>query len=263
MGREIKRVPLTFDAPLDKTWEGYAPPEKGTKPCPVCPGRDGRPTGYSRLGNAIYAMSDYDRDPRILPETSDKLTSDEIRFLSALEKSVAPQHRKGRADRHPYTYGGLSNLTDQRMAAYDLMRHLAKSLKVSFKKTFFCPACKGECEVVDNYEVNGKAKRWRRREPPKGKGWQVWETVSEGSPITPVFATPEELIEYICTVGTTWDRKSIAEGWKTSLPTRAQATAFVKGTGWVPSAVITVGEDGSTTMHKNIEAASVMLGASQ
>ena len=28
-----------------------------------------------------------------------------------------------------------------------------------------------------------------RREPPIGDGWQVWETVSEGSPVTPVFAT--------------------------------------------------------------------------
>lgn len=38
-------------------------------------------------------------------------------------------------------------------------------------------------------------------EPPEGEGWQVWETVSEGSPTTPVFATREELIEHLTLVG--------------------------------------------------------------
>ena len=33
--------------------------------------------------------------------------------------------------------------------------------------------------------------------PPEGPGWQVWETVSEGSPISPVFATREDLIDWI------------------------------------------------------------------
>ena len=33
-------------------------------------------------------------------------------------------------------------------------------------------------------------------EIPKGDGYQIWETVSEGSPITPVFATPEELARW-------------------------------------------------------------------
>jgi hypothetical protein len=32
--------------------------------------------------------------------------------------------------------------------------------------------------------------------PPEGDGWQAWETVSEGSPCSPVFATAEELIEW-------------------------------------------------------------------
>ncbi len=30
-------------------------------------------------------------------------------------------------------------------------------------------------------------------EPPEGEGWQMWETVSDGSPISPVFKTPEAL----------------------------------------------------------------------
>jgi hypothetical protein len=49
-------------------------------------------------------------------------------------------------------------------------------------------------------------------EVPTGEGWQVWETVSEGAPITPVFATDEELIDWLVTEGThtedsTWQKR--------------------------------------------------------
>lgn len=33
--------------------------------------------------------------------------------------------------------------------------------------------------------------------PPKGKGWQMWENVTEGSAISPVFKTPEELAQWL------------------------------------------------------------------
>lgn len=35
-----------------------------------------------------------------------------------------------------------------------------------------------------------------KTEPPVGDGWQLWETTSEGSPVTPVFATAEELARW-------------------------------------------------------------------
>lgn len=36
-----------------------------------------------------------------------------------------------------------------------------------------------------------------RQEPPKGDGWQVWETVSEGSPISPVFAARDAVVAWL------------------------------------------------------------------
>lgn len=39
-------------------------------------------------------------------------------------------------------------------------------------------------------------------EPPKGEGYQLWETTSEGSPISPVFASAEELAAW-CESGAT------------------------------------------------------------
>lgn len=54
-----------------------------------------------------------------------------------------------------------------------------------------CAACEGEGNVWDSPEGRQLYEDWEREEPPTGEGWQLWETVSEGSPISPVFATEE------------------------------------------------------------------------
>lgn len=43
--------------------------------------------------------------------------------------------------------------------------------------------------------------------PEDELGWCLYETVSEGTPVTPVFATVEELVEHLATVGEDWDQK--------------------------------------------------------
>jgi hypothetical protein len=56
---------------------------------------------------------------------------------------------------------------------------------------------------------------WRDGE---GTWFQVWENVSEGSPVTPAFATQEELVDYLVDYGddsegrrVAWDRETAAE----------------------------------------------------
>jgi hypothetical protein len=39
-------------------------------------------------------------------------------------------------------------------------------------------------------------KKYFKVDPPEGEGWQLWETTTEGSPVSPVFKTPEELAEW-------------------------------------------------------------------
>lgn len=71
--------------------------------------------------------------------------------------------------------------------------------------------------------------------------FQVWETVSEGTPVSPPFETKAELIDYLVTNGDFWDQSRRREGrsimncdpWS-----RKQAEAFVNGPGWAPSMVI-------------------------
>lgn len=62
-----------------------------------------------------------------------------------------------------------------------------------------CATCGGDGHKWKSEEAKKKAEEWKEEEPPEGPGWQLWETVSEGSPITPVFKTAGDLAAY-CSV---------------------------------------------------------------
>lgn len=63
-----------------------------------------------------------------------------------------------------------------------------------------CPVCNGKAYRCDK-ETERRYKRWRKSDPPTGPGYQVWETVSEGSPISPVFDRPAALIGWLVAQG--------------------------------------------------------------
>jgi hypothetical protein len=62
--------------------------------------------------------------------------------------------------------------------------------------------------------------------------FQVYETVSEGTPVTPPFATKEELVDYLVKNGDFWGK---GRSWS-----RANAEAFVAA-GFAPSFVVDAG----------------------
>jgi hypothetical protein len=55
----------------------------------------------------------------------------------------------------------------------------------------------GEGDIWDNPEYEKKAEEWEKEEPPTGDYYQLWETTSEGSPISPPCKTPEELAQWL------------------------------------------------------------------
>lgn len=61
---------------------------------------------------------------------------------------------------------------------------------------------------------------------------QVYETVSEGTPVTPPFPTPEELVDYLATHGDFWDQQRGDGPWS-----RENAETFVSR-GWAPSLIV-------------------------
>jgi hypothetical protein len=71
--------------------------------------------------------------------------------------------------------------------------------------------------------------------------YQAYQTVSEGTPVSPPFATEDELIDYLVANGDFWFQNDIKRYGRSnyrSKPSRESATAFVKG-GWAPSMVVT------------------------
>lgn len=104
-----------------------------------------------------------------------------------------------------------------------------------------CAVCKGRGETEVYPGQRAEAEAWRSIEPPAGDGWQLWETVSEGSPISPVFATAEELAGWMSDPsrpgGRDWMPYPVAmdfirAGWAPSFIASA-GTGVVPGAEWV------------------------------
>ena len=92
-----------------------------------------------------------------------------------------------------------------------------------------CEACAGKGAYWEPPEAEQWAEDWEQIEPRKGDGYQLWETTSEGSPVSPVFATPEELARWLTENGATTFGPDTApyETW----------LAFIRGPGWAPSMI--------------------------
>ena len=91
-----------------------------------------------------------------------------------------------------------------------------------------CEACRHAAKLAGVVIADHGCPDWKIH-PPKGTGYQLWETVSEGSPISPVFATPEELADWLVVPG---NDKTITQG-----TTRDQWIAMIRGPGWAPSLI--------------------------
>lgn len=92
-----------------------------------------------------------------------------------------------------------------------------------------CPTCGGHAGLEAYEGQRAEAEAWEPEEPPAGDGWQLWETVSEGSPITPVFATPDELARFM--VANSWGSQSNKMASSFDVAMR-----FIDA-GWAPSGV--------------------------
>ena len=105
-------------------------------------------------------------------------------------------------------------------------------------KLSLCEALNEDCDLCRKFAAIQKlpmadydCPEMQELEPPSGEGWQLWETVSEGSPVSPVFATPEELATWLSTPGNLSNnditRTNSYETW----------VKFITGDGWAPTLV--------------------------
>jgi hypothetical protein len=90
-----------------------------------------------------------------------------------------------------------------------------------------CPFCKGSGVHPD---ASGDYENWEPYDPPKGEGYQLWNTTTEGHPMSPVFDTPEKLATWLV-------KNKISTFGVGNTMSYDQWMRFIEGPGWAPSMV--------------------------
>lgn len=224
MGREIHRVPLDFVWPLHMVWKGYVNPYSSQE-CSACNG-----SGYNRetkqLSDDWYAHSG-DRAARWCY----KLTQDEVDALIAngrlwdFTRDFIPGRGWVDKDPVPFISAEMINAIARKRFIHDAInRNICVETRAKRLGVYgLCPACGGDGCVWFSERVRELSDKWYEEErygPPTGEGWQVWEDVADGSPVSPVFATSDALVIWL-----------VSEGYS-----EAAARGFIQQE-WVPSAV--------------------------
>lgn len=296
MGRQIKRVALDFEWPLEQTWEGYLMPERLRQPqCPDCE------CGYSPEAEELMDLwygkrpfdpfstgsTPFDADTPPIRALAERNVASAADYYGARDPNGAAAAVENEADRlaalfnrswsHHLSQEDVDALVDanrlydfthefvpgegwkpkvpmvlptaaavnlwsiQGMGHDGINAHVVVTARCeTLEVPSVCSTCRG-AGVVEAYPGHAaEAEAWEPTEPPEGEGWQLWETVSEGSPISPVCATAEELAEWMASPAYTWfgsggSKESYLEfikaGWAPSMV--GSSAGIVSGTEWV------------------------------
>lgn len=290
MGRQIRRVPLDFEWPLNKVWEGFLMPDHlDGEECPDCQ------SGYSPQAQNLYDLwyGKLPFDPANTGSTPWRHDSPAVRAFAERNVSNAPDyygtgeaatvregqrlanlwngmwsHHLNQDDVNALVEAGrLHDLTHtwsredgwqkieppvtptaEQVNEWSLrgFGHDAINASVVIRARCeregigdTCPTCQGHGSVEAYPGQRAEAEAWEPSDPPQGEGWQLWETVSEGSPISPVFATSDELAAWMSDParGDRWvppatAAKFIADGWAPSF-VGTTTSGLVSGVEWV------------------------------
>jgi hypothetical protein len=235
MSRQVRRVPLDFDWPMNKVWEGYLLPERlHSDRCPDCSG------GMTAAGEWLFKLC-----------TRIDMLAEDI----GAQRRGRPMHPYLAQDQDPATTrfvfgpGGATEYPKLLRPSQDILElvaglsgetpeHLTSPMRGMSTGTFktvikaagldptvwaICPTCDGHSGVERFPGQRAEAEAWEPTGPPTGEGWQLWETTSDGSPISPVFPTADGL--------TTWmSHPDRGDDWVHP----HVAANFIK-VGWAPS----------------------------
>lgn len=263
MGRKLYRVPLDFNWPLNKVWEGFLNPHYAARvDCAACV-RSGYAPEAKRISDQWYGIAPFDpvaygakpltiegspylrsKSPeearRLLAhykgQWSHHLIQADVDALVAAgrlfdftrrprtpEQAAALQSQGGywMAEWNGYTptadeinewgLGGLGHDGINQWACVQA-RCAREGVELS------CPHCLGEGYTWPSPEAEARYEAWTSYDPPVGIGWQLWETTSEGSPISPVFPTLDGLCAYAAINCSTFGSHKASPGeWKQML----------------------------------------------
>lgn len=231
MGRTMKRVPMDFDWPLGRVWKGYLNPYKGCE-CPWCydedhhgsygytkEAREYEKTWYGFQEGARWLPHPYKPGQRYCPDCKEySMERWEYDFIVNHDGRLRKQFFccEKKEDVPPYeelTEWALhQNMSLRTDAIFVSMMGEEYCRRNGFD--YGCPHCGGSGRVWQTEEVKRLHEEWEPIEPPAGDGYQLWETTSEGSPKSPVFASFDELCEWCAENASTFaSYKATKEEW--------------------------------------------------
>lgn len=212
MGREVKRVPMDFNHPLREVWGGYINPYLDKMDdCPACEGKGGSYLylalqalwyGYGKeyaLSIAMKYQNEKSRDEAV--EFISNMPDKWILNLEQVDVQCLWDNgrlwgfgRKDIGDLCPNAEDVNKWAMGHIMAHDGLNSFIAISNRcdiLGYEK--FCEQCDGDGSIFFDPKDKIAYENWEPIEPPYGDGYQLWETVSEGSPVSPVFESSRDL----------------------------------------------------------------------
>lgn len=238
----MRRVPLDFDAPLRKVWKGYLNPHTDAhRECPFCFGSGLNPA-TRQISDDFYDFAHTGR------RWSDNVTQDEVDALVehdrlrewrgpverwvSVPRTAAEVNAANARDRSPF-----GDMSHDGINRWILIETRAKRLGVYGH----CEACDGGT-IWRSPEARAEYEAWAPTEPPTGEAWQMWETTSEGSPISPPMPTPEALARWLADNGaSTFGRDTASYDQWLAMTTPGWAPSMVADASGLKSGVEFVG----------------------
>lgn len=264
MGREIKRVALNFNWPMKERWIGFLLPNKYREvTCTACYGSGSTPAMQwiermaLMLDQLVKDVEVQAKGEPMHPWLAEDSYPPVDRTKELYRSGMWVTYEPIRPSEDILEFAQALIKDDENERRRTLQRGPMSENRHTFSRAFlrlaelpekwgWCPTCVGH-GTVEQYEgQRAEGEAWEPYEPPEGEGWQVWETTTEGSPISPVFATREELIEFLMS------DKYFGFGTSPTPLTREQAEAFAGYGHSLASMVVTDGKviNGDAAVHE-------------
>jgi len=235
MGRELKRVPLDFEYPLNKDWVGYVNPYT-SRVCPCCDG-----SGYNKATKKIeeeWYRFDLlgSKEERQKIQWCHNLTKEDVESLVAKDRlwefTRVPINEEQKEELKKeggywlsHSNGYIPTPEEVNEWSKETLGHDGFNRCICVRERAkregvygVCDKCGGEGELWDTEKEKELHDKWESYDPPVGDGYQLWGNTSEGCPVSPVFESLDDLCFWCEENATTFGHfKTSKEEWKRML----------------------------------------------
>lgn len=212
----IRRVPIDFDAPLESAWEGYDNPYNyGSEPCPHCL-ESGKSPIYLALEEIWYGRAFQPRYDVEYKKWLSMLEKDHRYEVEDFFEHIARQRKAAGESKGSKGWEHFLDDNEEKILRdMGILHELHRESPLGKNKTIplilinnkidewgfatSCKHCMGELVLIEDMDAFRKHMGWEFDSVEaiiSGNGYQVWSDEYNG-PITPVFATPDELADYM------------------------------------------------------------------